>query len=122
MQDDLATLPVRLASNLDGARNNDLWARAVEKLGPEDKTTINFSFDKLSILSDLKAETEAAQLKCEERRLGFRRRNGEKVILRDVLGKVAKWISLFKEVGDVVVSYDPGHAALPWALVRFILQ
>ncbi|KAH6698408.1 hypothetical protein BKA61DRAFT_682441 [Leptodontidium sp. MPI-SDFR-AT-0119] len=122
MQEDLARLPVRLASNLDGARNNDLWARAVEKLSLEDKTTINFSFDKLSILSDLKAETEAAQLKCEERRLGFRRRNGEKVILRDVLGKVAKWISLFKEVGDVVVSYDPGHAALPWALVRFILQ
>lgn len=26
------------------------------------------------------------------------------------------------EVGDVAVSYDPGHAALPWALVRFLLK
>ncbi|KAG4442329.1 hypothetical protein IFR05_002180 [Cadophora sp. M221] len=122
MQENLVRLPVRLAPNLDGAQNNDLWARRVEKPRPEDKTTINFSFNKLSILSDLKVETEAAQLKCEERRLGLRRQNGEKVILRDVLGKVAKWITLFREVGDVVVSYDPGHAALPWALVRFVLQ
>ncbi|KAH7363777.1 hypothetical protein BKA65DRAFT_472146 [Rhexocercosporidium sp. MPI-PUGE-AT-0058] len=112
----------KLAPSLDGPRANDLWAQAVEKLSPEDRTIINFSFNKLSILSDLKAETEAAQLKCEERRLGFKRSSGEKVILRDVLGKFAKWIALFREVGDVAVSYDPGHAALPWALVRFVLQ
>jgi hypothetical protein len=109
-------------SDLDSPANNDLWARAVNKLSAEDKASINFSYNKLSILSDLKLETEVAQQKCDEKRLGFKRRNGEKVILRDLLGKVVKWINLFKEVGDVAVSYDPGHAALPWALVRFLLQ
>ena len=28
----------------------------------------------------------------------------------------------FKEVGDIAVQYDPGHAALPWAAIRFFLQ
>lgn len=28
----------------------------------------------------------------------------------------------FKGVGDVAVQYDPGHAALPWAAIRFLLQ
>lgn len=25
-------------------------------------------------------------------------------------------------MGDVVVQYDPGHAALPWAAIRLIMQ
>ena len=33
-----------------------------------------------------------------------------------------RWVRKFVEVGDVVAQYDPGHAALPWALVRFVLQ
>ncbi|MCJ1224751.1 hypothetical protein MMC12_001396, partial [Toensbergia leucococca] len=33
-----------------------------------------------------------------------------------------KWIDIFKQVGDSAVQYDPVHAALPWAGVRFLLQ
>jgi hypothetical protein len=29
---------------------------------------------------------------------------------------------MFKQVGDVAVQYDPAHAALPWAGIRFLLQ
>ena len=35
---------------------------------------------------------------------------------------MVNWIDKFKQIGDTVVQYDPGHAALPWAGVRFILQ
>lgn len=28
----------------------------------------------------------------------------------------------FKEVGDIAVSFDPTHAALPWAAFRFVLE
>ena len=28
----------------------------------------------------------------------------------------------FKELGDIAVQYDTGHASLPWAGIRFILQ
>jgi hypothetical protein len=40
----------------------------------------------------------------------------------DLFGKVIKWIDLFKQVRDTAVQYDPVHAALPWAGVRFLLQ
>ncbi|KAE8441164.1 hypothetical protein EG329_005820 [Mollisiaceae sp. DMI_Dod_QoI] len=111
-----------LASDLNDKQSNDLWLLAAEKLDQEDRANINFSYDKLTILSDLRREAEQARTTCDEKRLTFKRKNGEKVILRDVFGKCVKWINLFKEAGDVAVSYDPGHAALPWALVRVLLQ
>ena len=48
--------------------------------------------------------------------------NGRQVILRDVAGKILVWLNKFKEVGDVATQFDPVHAALPWAAVRFALQ
>jgi hypothetical protein len=39
-----------------------------------------------------------------------------------LFSKLVKWIDLFKQVGDVAVQYDPVHAVLPWAGVRFLLQ
>jgi ankyrin repeat domain-containing protein 50 len=42
--------------------------------------------------------------------------------MRDVAEKVIVWINKFKEIGDIAVSSDPVHAALPWAGVRFLLQ
>ena len=49
-------------------------------------------------------------------------KSGKKIILRDVLRKVSKWLGVFKQVGDVAVQFDPVHAALPWAAVGFLLQ
>ncbi|KAF8861649.1 hypothetical protein BDZ45DRAFT_586659, partial [Acephala macrosclerotiorum] len=65
--------------------------------------------------------TEQVQKKCEECAWKFPFR-GRNIILRDVVGKVIFWLKTFKEVGDIVVNYDPVHAALPWAGVRFLLQ
>ncbi|KAK8022524.1 ankyrin repeat-containing protein [Apiospora rasikravindrae] len=42
--------------------------------------------------------------------------------LRDVTDNIVTLLGKFKEVGDVAVSFDPGHAALPWAAFRFLLQ
>jgi hypothetical protein len=33
-----------------------------------------------------------------------------------------EWVDKFKTIGDNAIQYDPAHAALPWAGVRFILQ
>ena len=43
-------------------------------------------------------------------------------MIRAMLAKVIDWIDKFREVGDLAIQYDPGHAALPWAAVRFLLQ
>ena len=46
----------------------------------------------------------------------------EEVVLRDVGMKILRWIDTFKKIGDIIVQYDPVHAALPWAGFRFLLQ
>ncbi|KAI5811985.1 hypothetical protein BZA77DRAFT_153086 [Pyronema omphalodes] len=38
------------------------------------------------------------------------------------IDKLLNWLDKFKEIGDIVVQYDPAHAALPWAAFRFILK
>lgn len=47
---------------------------------------------------------------------------GKEVIIRDVCAKIAGHVKKFIAVIDIAVQYDPVHAALPWAGVRFLLQ
>lgn len=44
------------------------------------------------------------------------------IILRDIAAKIISVLDVFKAVGDTAVQVDPGAAALPWALIRFLLQ
>jgi len=48
--------------------------------------------------------------------------NGEEIVMRDIGMKILHWIDRFKQIGDIIVQYDPGHAALPWAGFRFLLK
>ncbi|KAM5359025.1 hypothetical protein ACJA88_015235 [Fusarium oxysporum] len=41
--------------------------------------------------------------------------------VRGLVDKTVKILNKFVGVGDVAVSFDPVHAALPWAAVRFVL-
>jgi hypothetical protein len=47
---------------------------------------------------------------------------GDDIVLRDVAMKIVQWVDKFKQIGDIAVQYDPGHAILPWAIFRFLLQ
>ena len=92
-------------------------------LSGDEKQHINFSCEnKLTIPDDVLAAVENKKKLCLDKRWKYKRSNGEIVILRDVFEKMVKWVNTFKKIGDVVVQYDPGHAALPWAGVRFFLQ
>ncbi|KAF2463404.1 uncharacterized protein BDR25DRAFT_362944 [Lindgomyces ingoldianus] len=103
--------------------SNDLWACAAAQLSDDDKRNINFSRpDKLNIITELHAETERSKQKSIESRWKYTRKSGETVIIRDVFEKIVRWIDIFKQVGDVATQYDPVHAALPWAGIRFVLQ
>jgi hypothetical protein len=59
---------------------------------------------------------------CLRKRWKFQKPNGETVIIRDLLEKIADWVNRFKEIGDIAVQFDPTNASLPWAAVRFLLQ
>ncbi|RPB27796.1 hypothetical protein L211DRAFT_802387 [Terfezia boudieri ATCC MYA-4762] len=41
--------------------------------------------------------------------------------LQETADRLVQWITKFMQVGDIAIQYDPVHAALPWAGVRFIL-
>lgn len=101
----------------------DLWERAVEALSEKDKQNIDFQrADKRAILVDVLREVQRKKQACINGRLKYKKSNGDTVLLYDVFGKIVKWVNTFKEVGDAAVQYDPGHAALPWAAIRFLLQ
>lgn len=101
----------------------NLWDKAVNSLKEEDKQNVNFQrADKRAILVDLLEEVQKKKQVCIERRIKYKRKNGQSVILYDVFEKIVKWVNKFKEIGDVAMQYDPGHAALPWAGIRFFMQ
>lgn len=56
---------------------------------------------------------EEKKEQCLRRRWTIRKPNGGTLILRDVFEKIVVWVQKFKEVGDIVVQYDPVHASLP---------
>ena len=92
-------------------------------MSEEDQKNIDFDgSDKLDILSGLLQVTEESRQECIKKRWRYTRKSGETVIFVDLFGKIIKWIDLFKQIGDTAVQYDPVHAALPWAGVRFLLQ
>jgi hypothetical protein len=92
-------------------------------MSKEDQKNIDFDgSDKLDILSSVLQVTEKSRQECIKKRWRYKRKSGETVIFVDLFGKIVKWIDLFKQVGDTAVQYDPVHAALPWAGVRFLLQ
>ena len=67
-------------------------------------------------------EIEAKRDLAVRKRWKFKTPNGEIIVVRDVLERIARWIYRFKETGDVIAQYDPAHLSLPWAAFRFLLQ
>ena len=92
-----------------------LWEKAVASLSDEERRDIDFTCtDRLGILEDILTAVEKGKRTCIEKRWKFRKGDHD-VIIRDKLEKTVAWVNKFKEVGDTVMQYDPGHAALPWA-------
>jgi hypothetical protein len=96
-----------------------LWADAVRKLSYEDQEAMKKLQPASSLgrpfsetVSDLLSLTENARTKCKEKSLKLRFK-GKELIIRDITGKIISWLNKFKEIGDIVVNFDPVHAALP---------
>ena len=55
----------------------------------------------------------------KNRKISFR---GDEIVLKDIGMEILRWVDNFKQIGDIVVQYDPVHAALPWAGFRILLK
>ncbi|KAF2802118.1 uncharacterized protein BDZ99DRAFT_402102, partial [Mytilinidion resinicola] len=102
-----------------------LWDEALHTLEEEDRARYEHLLVKgagyESVVSDVLNATLEKKEECKKKRWKVSIR-GRIIVLRDILEKVAVWVTKFVAVGDSAVQYDPGHAALPWAAVRFILK
>ncbi|KAL2069304.1 hypothetical protein VTL71DRAFT_15642 [Oculimacula yallundae] len=104
---------------------DDLWGKALKNLKPADQLVIretSTSSDRLQVMQDVLSLAQDSEQKSLKMRWTWKTSNGEVVIVRDLFAKMVTWIEKLKGVGDTLVQYDPGHAALPWAAARLILQ
>ena len=99
--------------------DNGLWAKAYDKLPDELKQHL-VAVDKLQTLKEvLQTAIDAQEANIANR--GKFKWGDKEIDMQETAGRLVGWIVKFKEVGDIAVQYDPVHAALPWAGVRFIL-
>ena len=98
------------------------WARALDSLSEKDRNTLETSETEPGL--DIEELVEVVREKremCLENQWEFEFR-GRSINLRYQADKIISWLAKFKEVGDIAIQHDAGHAALPWAGIRFLLQ
>lgn len=99
-----------------------MWEQAFNKLSERDRKTLSYpGTTQQDTLERILEATRKSRDICREK--GAKFTLGRKVIIvRDVADKILVWVDKFKQIGDIATQYDVGHAVLPWAAVRFLLQ
>ncbi|KAL8790515.1 MAG: hypothetical protein Q9195_006346 [Heterodermia aff. obscurata] len=100
-----------------------LWDQAFNSLDNALRSSLSSTrTHKRDILEATLKEIEAKKDLAIRKRWKLKKPNGDIIVVRDLLEKIARWIYRFKETGDVIAQYDPAHLSLPWAAFRFLLQ
>jgi hypothetical protein len=117
-----ATPAPRTGTASQKSERGNLWDRALAGLPEEDKNTLktNETTSNLDIEELLSAVRMKREI-CLRNQWEFAFR-GRVINLRYQADKIISWMVKFKEIGDIAVQYDPSHAVLPWAGIRFLLQ
>jgi hypothetical protein len=121
-----ATIASPPTSSVHPIVSRDLWIRAVEALSPQQRAVL--AANKLAPQATLDDTLGPLLNLAEARRKGYAEKQwkpqvfGRKVDLQNIVKGICAGLEKFKEIGDIVVSFDPVHAALPWAGVRTLLM
>ncbi|KAL9053328.1 MAG: hypothetical protein Q9162_004828 [Coniocarpon cinnabarinum] len=108
--------PTLVPENLPDTLWQEAWKRLpldVKKYLPEDESCTS---------EDVQGLLEDRLNTLRKRGVVTKTKSGKVFVVRDAYEKIATWIARFVKVGDVAVQYDPIHAALPWAVIRFVIQ
>lgn len=107
------------ASNIT---TSNLWHAAVAMLDPNQRAKLaQAKGSTFNLLASVREEAERKKNLCLRKRWKVQL-GGKQIVLRDLFDKIISWVDEFTAIGDVVASFDPVHAALPWAGVRFLLK
>ncbi|KAJ5502226.1 hypothetical protein N7463_005100 [Penicillium fimorum] len=108
------------------ASQTSLWALALSTLPEKNqrffKISSTSSPDIKQTLNNILSVVEVQRDRCTRDKWTTISFGGKELIIRDICAKIAAHVKKFMNVADVAVQYDPIHAALPWAGVRFLLQ
>ena len=101
----------------------NLWEFALSKLPEQEQKELRSGLNSRGSFEINALTTTVSQLQQQV----FSERCHVKVChreldLRHVLDSIVSWVKKFIAIGDIAVQYDPAHAALPWAALRFVLQ
>ena len=111
-------LLITLRHNADHYR--DLWDVTFAKLPTNDQQALRSGLGIPVTIGDVKASIAEARGKADKK-WTIKGQRGD-INLRVHFDKVIHWVQEFVSIGDTIVTYEPGHAALPWAAMRFLLQ
>lgn len=104
-------------------QSENLWQKALDTLDEDTKNYLDYqNAVKRDVLAALLRTAQEKKSLCLRKRWKFKKSNGQQVVLRDVVEKIIIWLDKFKAVGDMAMQYDPAHASLAWAGVRFLLR
>jgi hypothetical protein len=103
-----------------------LWAKAISELDMQESATLvdfikSNPQDMASVLENIRHKTQRI-VDAKRESASKIKVNGEEIVLKDIGMKILVWIDKFKEIGDLAAQVDPVHAALPWAIFRFLLE
>lgn len=115
-----------------GSPSLSLWQSAAGKLTQDETSLLTYEQSNiqasnyqspLDLIESYMKTTHEAYETCVRKRWQIKvPGKQDKIVVRDLLGKITHWTEVFQNVGDQAISFDPGHAALPWAGARFLLQ
>lgn len=104
---------------------SSLWFDALQTLSEQDQKLLGEIKPIQGFLSneidDLIIKTKKKQTECKENSYKFNFL-GREIFLEDVAEKIVFWLNKVKDLGDVAASFDPVHAGIPWAVIKFCLQ
>lgn len=104
-------------------QSENLWQKVFDTLDEDTKNYLDYqNAVKRDVLAALLRTAQEKKSLCLRKRWKFKKSNGQEVVLRDVVEKIIIWLDKFKAVGDMAMQYDPAHASLAWAGVRFLLR
>jgi hypothetical protein len=103
-----------------------LWEVAIKELSPDEIDYLQRGYAQgqswKTVLINLEREAEQKREEWKGQRWQIARANKPPVIVREKIDRILFWVAKFIQIGDIAMQYDPGHASLPWAAVRFVLQ
>ena len=108
------------ASVYNADHSRDLWDITFAKLPSKDQQTLRSGLGFPVTIEDVRASIAEARVKADKK-WTIKGERGD-INLRVHFDKLVHWVQEFVAIGDTLVTYDPGHAAVPWAAMRFLLK